>query len=254
MYSEEVVIGGLPVMIIKKANLKNWYLRIFPPDGEVSVSVPLNTKTESVRLFVLRKMPEIIKTREKMLGQPLQNKREYISGESYYIWGKPYRLQVVYQGKRSRIEKTPTKLVLTVPEGTTEAQKEKIITEWYRKEIKRIMGGVIALCEKRTGIQAAEYRVKNMHTRWGTCKIPERRIWINLQLAKKPVECLEYVITHELVHLLEENHTHRFQALVEEFYPQWREAEKILATLPLDYMEKGAINKVNDEADTERYL
>ena len=115
------------------------------------------------------------------------------------------------------------------------------------------MVGVIARSEKRMGIHASDYRIKNMHTRWGTCNIQERRIWLNLQLAQKPLECLEYVVTHELVHLLEENHTHRFQALVEEFYPAWREAKRILETLPLDYMEKGAVSKSDGIKETRVY-
>ena len=102
-----------------------------------------------------------------------------------------------------------------------------------------MLESVIIKCERKTGICADEYRIKNMKTRWGTCNIEKRRIWINLQLAKKPMECLEYVVIHELVHLLEKNHTHRFHALVEEYCPIWREAKKSLAVMPLDYIKKG---------------
>lgn len=113
---------------------------------------------------------------------------------------------------------------------------------------------VVSSCEKKMDVHASEVRIKNMRTRWGTCNIDKRRIWINLQLAKKPVECLEYVVVHELVHLLEKNHTHRFHALVEQYCPTWREAKKLLATMPLDYMEKGGSDIDDEEADIERYL
>ena len=131
----------------------------------------------------------------------------------------------------------PKKIVMTVPEDATEDQREKLMTEWYRKEIKRALPAVTKRCEQLMSLHADEYRVKNMKTKWGTCNISERRIWINLQLVKKAPECLEYVVTHELVHLLERNHTHRFHALVEQFYPTWRDAKKLLEELPLDYID-----------------
>lgn len=162
------------------------------------------------------------------------------------MWGKPYRLEVVYGNKKSEVKKTPRKIVLKVPEGTDISKRELIITEWYRAEIKRVLEIISKKCEKNTGLKANEYRVKNMKTRWGTCNIDKKRIWINLQLAKKPMECLEYVLTHELVHLIEKNHTNRFHALVEEFYPTWKEARKLLSKMPLDYVEKDDCNEEKD--------
>ena len=143
---------------------------------------------------------------------------------------------------------------MTAPEGATTDAKERVFIEWYRQELKRVLQTVIWRCEKKTGVHAEEFRIKNMKTKWGTCNIEKRRIWINLQLAKKPMECLEYVVIHELVHLLEKNHTHRFNALVGEFYPTWKEAKKMLNTMPLDYMEKGEENIDDEETDIERYL
>jgi len=254
MHNEIMVIGGLPIEIIRKENLKNLYIRINPPTGDVTVSTPAGIKNEDIELFVLKKMPEITKVRDKMLAQERQSKREYISGESHYLWGKPYRLQVVYEGTHRKIVKTPTKIIMTVPEGTNTKTRENLLIEWYRKELKRVLETVVIDCEKKTGIHADEYRIKNMRTRWGTCNIDRRRIWINLQLVKKPIECLEYVVIHELVHLLERNHTHRFHALIEELCPTWKEVKKILATMPLDHMEKGEKEKDDEQTDIERYL
>lgn len=254
MHSEEIVIGGLPIEVIRKKNLKNLYIRVNPPEGIVTVSTPTELGDEEIKLFVLKKLPEITKVRDRMLSQERQSKREYVSGESHYLWGKPYLLQVVYEGNQYKIVKSPTKIIMTVPEGATLEAKERAFIEWYRQELKRVLSTVVMQCEKKTGIHAEEFRIKNMRTRWGTCNIDKRRIWINLQLAKKPVECLEYVVIHELVHLLEKNHTHRFHALVEQFCPTWKDAKKLLSTMPLDYMEKGEQDTDDEETDIERYL
>ncbi|MCG3417553.1 M48 family metallopeptidase [Oceanobacillus jordanicus] len=237
--SSEAIIGGMPIEIIKKKNLKNLYIRVNPPEGNVTVSTPSDYPDEEIRLFVLKKMPEITKVRDRMLAQPRQTEREYVSGESHYLWGKPYRLQVVYEGNKYEITKLPNKIILTAPERSTKESRESAFNEWYREELKRVLNGVISTCESKTNLHANEYKIKNMRTKWGACNINKKRIWINLQLAKKPVECLEYVVIHELVHLIEKNHTNRFHALVEEFYPTWKEARKLLAEMPLDYIEKG---------------
>lgn len=252
MRNEEITIGELSVEIIKKKNLKNLYIRVNPPEGNVTVSTPIELSNEDIKLFVLKKLPEITKVRDRLLSQERQSKREYVSGESHYLWGKPYRLQVVYEGTKHEIVKSPTKIIMTVPEGTDADVRERLFIEWYRQELKRVLDSVIIECEKKTGVHANEFRIKNMKTRWGTCNIEKRRIWINLQLAKKPVECLEYVVIHELVHLLEKNHTHRFHALVGEYCPTWREAKKMLTVLPLDYMEKGKIDTDEEQNDIKR--
>lgn len=238
MHNAELHIGGITIEILRKSNLKNLYIQVIPPDGKVIVKSPTSVSEEEIRLHVLKKLPEITKTRDKMISQLRQTKREYVSGEAHYIWGKAYRLQVIYEGNKVSVEKTPNKLILTVPEGTTLERRKKIITEWYRQELKRVLSSVVSRCEKRTGLHANEYRIKNMRTKWGTCNIDKQRIWINLQLAKKPVECLEYVVIHELVHLVEKNHTNKFQALVSEYYPTWKEVKKVLNAMPLDYMDK----------------
>lgn len=236
---ETIVVGGLEVDVIRKSALKNMYIRINPPEGDVSVSAPNGTDDEVVRNFLLSKMPEIIKNRDRMAAQPRQAKREYVSGEACYLWGKPYMLQVNYEGSSYKIAKTGSKILMTAPVGTTEEGRKKAITEWYRSELKRTLPEVLHQCEKRIGVEVNACNIKYMHTRWGSCNISEKRILINLQLVKKPPMCLEYVITHELVHLLEQNHTSRFTSLVEMYFPNWKEAKRLLEDMPLDYMEQG---------------
>lgn len=245
MTSNKEIIGGISIEIIKKKNLKNLYVRVNPPEGNVTVSTPSDYPYEEIRLFVLKKMPEITKVRDRMLSQARQTEREYVSGESHYLWGKTYRLQVVCERNKYEITKLPNKIILTAPERSTKESRERAFNEWYREELKRVLDGVVSRCEAKTNLHANEYKIKNMRTKWGTCNIAKKRIWINLQLAKKPVECLEYLVIHELVHLIEKNHTHRFYALVEEFYPTWKEARKLLAEMPLDYIGKG--EQVKDE-------
>lgn len=228
MITKSVVLDDVPITIIKKARLKNWYLRVRPPEGEVTVTIPYRANMDEVYVFVRSKMPTIKKAREKILYRTEEKYREYISGETHYLWGNPYELQVQHEGKKIYVEKKEEKIFLTVPENFTLEMKEKVLLEWYRYEMQQAMWAVIERCEKRMNLHAAEYRIKNMRTRWGTCNTFQRRIWLNLQLAKKPLECLEYIIVHELVHLWERNHTPRFHALVEKYYPTWKEAKKLL--------------------------
>lgn len=237
--SSEEIISGMPIEIIKKKSLKNLYVRVNPPEGKVTVSTPSDFPDEEIRLFILKKMPEITRVRDRMLAQVRQTAREYVSGESHYLWGKPYRLQVVYEGNKYAITKAPNKIILTAPERATKESRANAFNEWYRQELSRILEGIVSSCEAKTGLYANEYKIKNMRTKWGTCNVEKKRIWINLQLAKKPVDCLEYVVIHELIHLIEKNHTHRFHSLVEEFCPNWKEARKLLTQMPLDYFEQG---------------
>lgn len=240
-------IGGLDVEVTKKGTLKNLYVRVHPPDGKVTVSAPLKTTDSYIANYILQRLPEIMMVQSRMQGQVRQSKREYISGEAYYLWGKPYKLQVVYYGDRYHVEKRPNKIILNAPENASAEKRERAITEWYRSEIKRVLPRIVQECSERVGVAADEVHVKNMRTRWGTCTVEKKRIWINLQLVKKPVECLEYVVTHELIHLLEKNHTHRFFALLEQNCPHWRDAKKRLSELPLDYFDRNETDNDHEQ-------
>lgn len=241
--SKEMIISGIPVKITKKQNLKNLYIRVSPPEGNVEVSSPISVGDEEIKLFLLKRMPEISKVRIRMKEQERQSKREYVSGESHYLWGKLYRLQVIHQGRKYNITKTPGKIVMTIPEDADINSRERLMNNWYRKELTRVLESFIPMCEEKTKVKADEYKIKNMKTRWGTCNIDKKRIWINLQLVKKPMECLEYVLIHELVHLIEKNHNNQFYALVEKFYPTWEDAKKYLDTMPLESFEDGEGNE-----------
>lgn len=246
LVNETMTVAGIPIEVTRKQKQKNLYIRVNPPEGDVTVSAPADATEEAIRYYVLRKVPEITKIRDRMLAQPRQSTREYVSGEACYLWGKPYMLQVLYEGNRYRIEKTPQRIIMHAPDGASAENREKALTEWYRSELKRILPQVLKQCEERTGIETNACNIKYMKTRWGSCNINEKRILINLQIVHKPIECLEYVVTHELVHLLEKNHTHRFRALVENYYPNWKEAKQMLSEMPLDPLDNG-----DEETDGE---
>ena len=244
--NEIMTVAGIPVEVTRKQKQKNLYIRVNPPDGDVTVSAPADAPEESIRYFILRKVPEITRIRDKMISQPRQSKREYVSGEACYLWGKPYMLQVIYEGNRYKIEKTPQRIIMRAPENASAESREKALTEWYRGELKRVLPQILAQCEDRIGVEVSACNIKYMKTRWGSCNVNEKRILINLQLVHKPIECLEYVVTHELVHLLEKNHTNRFRALVETYYPSWKEAKQMLSEMPLDPLDHG-----DEDSDAE---
>ncbi len=232
--SEVLTIGGDEVRVFRQLNLKNLYIHIDPPEGVVSVKAPPDVTTSEIELYLLKRLPEISKTKQRFASQPRQTKRQYVSGESHYLWGKPYRLQVVYGAPKASVSKSVSKIIMNVPDGTTEEQRKHLLTEWYRVELKRALGSAVERCLRKVPVAADDFRVKNMKTKWGTCNIDKKRIWLNLQLVKKPPECLDYVIIHELVHLLERDHTNRFQSLMEQYCPTWRDAKALLCSYPLD--------------------
>lgn len=233
---DNMVIAGLPVEVTKKSNLKNLYIRVNPPDGTITVSAPLSISDEEIQHFFLKRSHDIKKVRDRMLAQDRQTKREYVSGEAYYLWGKPYMLQVRQEGRAYEIIKSGNRIIMITPNGASQENRKRVLTEWYRSELKRAIPSILKQCEKRVGIQANSCNIRNMKTRWGSCNTQTKNILINLQLVKKPVECLEYVIIHELVHLLERNHTNLFRSLVEKNCPNWKNAKKLLIDLPLDCM------------------
>ena len=231
-----IVVEGLSVRLTRKPDLKNTYIRINPPDGDVTVSAPAKLSDEEAGELIRKHLAKILEAQRKFQAQPRQTKREYVSGETLYLWGNQYMLRVVYGSRKSSVVRYPEVITLNVPDGTPTESRRRILTEWYRQELKRVVPSVIEECCSRVGVTISGWNVRNMRTRWGSCNIRERRILLNLQLVKKPPECLEYVIIHELVHLLERNHTRKFWRLVENFCPHWKSRRELLNSQPLDYI------------------
>jgi len=228
-------ISGIPIEVCKKS-IKNMHLYVKPPNGNVTVSAPLSMSDEAIERFVRTKVSWIKKQVNKFDNQPRQSEREYVSGETLYVWGKQYYLQTEYSNKNSLVL-SGDKAVLTVRKESTAEQRENFVREWYRKLLKAEIERSLSKWENITDLKAASWQTKYMTTRWGTCNTKTGKIWVNLQLAKKTPECLEYVILHELVHLVEKSHNERFVLLMDGFMPMWREVKATLNGQILDYME-----------------
>ena len=228
-------VGGIDISAEKK-QIKNMYIRVIPPDGKVKITAPISATEDAIRMFAVSRIAWIKKQRQKFVEQPRQTERKYVTGESYYLWGKRYRLDLVYSNVRNDISISGSKIVLQVRRDSTPQQRANVMEEWYREILKKAIPPILEKCEKIVGVKSKEWQVKNMRTKWGTCNIKARRIWLNLQLAKKTPECLEYVIIHELVHLLEKNHNDVFKGYMDRFYPNWRMVKDDLNDQMLDHM------------------
>ena len=221
-------IGTLEVLVVRKA-IKNLHLSILPPDGRIRVSSPIRMKDDAIRTLIATRIPWIHKQQKKFAGQERQTPRQYVSGESHYFFGKRYRLEVVYVDARPQVTvKGNAKLVLQVRPRSTFKKREEVITEWYRKELQKVISPLIDKWQKKIGVRTSSWGIKRMKTRWGTCNQKATRIWLNLELAKKPPLCIEYVTVHELVHLIERKHNDRFVTLMSKHLPRWRSAKEEL--------------------------
>jgi len=227
-------ISGIPIEICRK-NIKNMHLYVKPPNAYVTVSAPISMSEEAIERFVRTKISWIKKQVAKFDSQPRQSAREYVSGETIYIWGKQYYIRTEYSNKNALVL-SGDKAVLTVRKESTAEQRENFVREWYRELLKIEIARLLPKWEKITGLKAASWQTKYMTTRWGTCNTKTEKIWLNLQLAKKTPECLEYVILHELIHLVEKKHDDKFISLMDKYMPMWREIKATLNGQTLDYM------------------
>jgi hypothetical protein len=226
-------VQGIPVEVVRK-DIKNLHLGVYPPDGRVRVSVPLRINDEEVRLAVTSRLGWISKRQKVFAQQERQSKREMITGESHYYQGRRYRLDVIEQNAVPTVALVNnTTIRLRVRPGASRGKREAVLYQWYRQQLRRQVPPLIARWEPEIGMTVTEWRIKKMKTRWGTCNIEARRIWLNLELAKKTVSCLEYIVVHEMVHFLERLHNERFRELMDRFMPQWRLHRDELNQFPL---------------------
>jgi hypothetical protein len=231
----QILVRGLKVDVVRK-DIKNLHLGVYPPEGRVRVAAPLRVNDEAIRLAVISKLPWIKRQQNRFLSQERQSEREYVYRENHYFFGQRYLLNVIEHVGQSRVEiQNKTRIDLYVPPGSDPLKREQVLLAWYRRELKALIPSLIKKWEETTGVTVEDWGVKKMKTKWGSCNINERRIWLNLELAKKPVECLEYVVVHEMVHLLERNHTDRFKQTMDQFMPQWRQNRDILNQSPLSH-------------------
>ena len=234
-----LTVSGIKVEVVRK-DIKNLHLGVYPPHGRVRVAAPLVVSDEAVRLAVIHKLGWIRRQKAKFAEQPRQSRREMVNGESHYFLGQRYRLRVHEQDAPARVAvRGIASLDLFVRPGTSAEQREDVLLRWHREQLKALIPSLLAKWHPVLGVEVADWGIKRMKTKWGSCNPTTRRVWFNLELAKKPAQCLEYIVVHELVHLLERHHNERFAALVEAHIPQWRQAREILNTAPLGHEEWG---------------
>ena len=236
---EILQIANVQIDVVRK-NIKNMHLAVYPPHGRIRLAVPENTDEEILRLFAISKLGWIKKHVKNFKEQARETKRDYVSGESHFFQGKRYILEVHEDKGYSKVSVNGTKKInFKVPTGATTEDKARVMKEWYRKQLKIQIPPLIQKWEKVVGVQVNDWGVKQMKTKWGACNVDAKRIWLNLELAKKPVICLEYILVHELVHLHERNHNDRFIALMNQFMPKWRLHRDELNSLPIVHNDWG---------------
>ncbi|NDJ85982.1 MAG: M48 family metallopeptidase [Chloroflexi bacterium] len=221
-----------------RKDIKNLHISVHPPNGRVRVAAPMWLDDEAIRLAIISRLSWIHRHQAKFAYQERQPEREMVTGESHYVEGRRYRLDVIEHNGPAFVRlRNNTILELRVRPGTDRQKREEVLYQWYRQRLREQIPNLIARWEPSVGVTVAEWGIKKMKTRWGTCNITARRIWINLELAKKPLSCLEYIIVHEMVHLLERKHNERFKAHMDRFIPQWRVYRDILNQSPLGHEE-----------------
>lgn len=227
----------LTIDIVRK-NIKNMHLAVYPPTGRIRIAVPLSVSDESAKLFAISKISWIRKHQRNFLAQDRQPARQYKERESHYVFGKRYLLRIrEHQEMPKVILKTKTYLDLYIKPNTTTDQRLSIINEWYRAELKSAAIPLIEKWQAKIGVSLNGWQVRQMKTRWGSCNIEKKTILLNLELAKKPLHCLEYIIVHELIHLLERHHNDRFLALINHYMPQWKFNKEELNRFPVSHGE-----------------
>jgi predicted metal-dependent hydrolase len=231
----QITVNDLVVDVVRK-DIKHLHLGVYPPAGRVRVAAPLRVNDEAVRLLTISRLAWIKRQQAKFEAQERQQAREFVSGESHYYQGHRYLLNVMYRKGTAAIIIRNNKIMdLFAHTGSDATERERVLTTWYRRRLKEEIAPLIAKWEAIIGVKVAEWGVKQMKTRWGTCTIEARRIWLNLELIKKPIHCLEYIIVHEMIHLLERHHNERFMALMNSFMPLWQYYREELNREPLGH-------------------
>lgn len=233
--TRNITVGGIAVEVVRK-DIKNLHLGVYPPHGRVRVAAPLVVSDEAVRLAVIGKLGWIKRQKTKFTAQPRQSQREMVNGESHYFMGRRYRLRVHEHDAPAKVAiRGIASLDIFVRPGTSAEKREAVLQRWYRAQLVALIPPLLEQWQAQLGVVVAAWGVKKMKTKWGSSNVDARRVWLNLELAKKSPQCLEYVIVHELVHLLERKHNEHFLSLMDKFLPHWRLHREALNKSPLGH-------------------
>lgn len=234
---EQLTISGITIDVIRK-DIKNIHLAVYPPTGRVRIAAPLKVTDDSIRLYAISKLSWIKRNQRKFDEQERIPGREYKERESHYFQGKRYLLNIIEHDAIPQVVLKSKKYIeLYIRPGTTSEKCQEIMAEWYRNEMKQIIPDIITKWEKILSLEVNDWQVKQMKTLWGSCNIEKKRILLNLELAKKPERCLEYIIVHEMIHLLERHHNDRFLYYMETNLPNWKQLKDELNKLPVSHAQ-----------------
>lgn len=228
----QVQLGDLAVDVIRK-DIKNVHLSVHPPTGRVRIAAPARMGLDTIRVFAISKLHWIRQQQRKMQEQERETPREYLDRESHYVWGRRYLLAVTDSDEPPAVELSHSRIVLRVRPGTDRSRREALMEQWYREQVKSAAPALVAKWERLMGVKVQRVFVQRMKTKWGSCNHRAGTIRLNTDLAKKPRACLEYIIVHELAHLLEPTHNERFLALMDRFMPRWQSHRETLNRLPV---------------------
>jgi hypothetical protein len=230
--AEQFKLGDISVEVFLK-DIKNVHLSVYPPTGSVRISAPTRMSLDTIRVFAISKLGWIKQQQKKLQDQERETPREYLDRESHYVWGKRYLLSVIEADGRPSVELKHSRMVLRIRLGADAIQKQEVLEGWYRKELKTAIPPLIAKWEPLMRVNVKRFYVQRMRTKWGSCSHAQGTIRLNTDLAKKPRECLEYIVVHEMVHLLEPTHNSRFVALMDQLMPKWQYYRQVLNRLPV---------------------
>lgn len=232
----QIKLGEIAIDVVRK-DIKNIHLSVYPPAGRVRISAPKRMTIDNIRVFAITKLGWIKRQQQKLQEQVRETPREYLDRESHYLWGKRYLFKVEEKDSAAYVSLKHNQMVLHIRPDTGDEQKQVILAEWYREKLKEVVPALIAKWEPLMGVKVEKVFVQRMRTKWGSCNHRARNIRLNTELAKKPPECLEYVVVHELAHLLEPTHNSRFIALMDRYMPKWHFYRDGLNRAPLGHEE-----------------
>ena len=248
----QIVVSGIPVDVQKK-NIKNMHLSVKPPDGHVVLSAPKNMDDKALEIFIRTNLRWVKNQIEEFRNQPRSGKRQYVSGETIYFWGKQYFIKFVPDNKKNSLVLDGDTAILSMSKDSTVKQREKFVREQYREKLKAVIQKLLPKWERMTGLHADSWQTKYMITRWGTCNVKARKLWFNIQLAQKPLICLNFVILHELLHFHTPRHDATFIAYMDKYMPNWRDVRRELNERKLDYYESQDESPLKKLIDNNRY-
>jgi len=231
---KRITLGDIDVEVVFK-DIKNVHLSVHPPTGRVRISAPSRMSLDNIRIFAISKLAWIKQQQKKLQEQDRESPREYLDRESHFVWGKRYLLEVIEIDKAPSIELKHNRMLLQVRPGTDEQRKRDLVEGWYRTQLKEAVPPLIAKWEPIMEVRVNRFFVQRMKTKWGSCNPHAGNIRLNTELAKKPPECLEYIVVHEMAHLLEPTHSDRFKALMDRFMPKWQFYLDHLNRLPVSH-------------------